>query len=119
MEKNKNHNNNINNNYKLGQRQSQTPFSSAFWVQKDFQYKNCWVQKIVSSDHYLPTMINLGTSWANARVKFHSQVQKDFRSKKVLGPKFKIPKKFWVEIKCGLKKNLVPKKFGSKKIWVS
>ena len=25
---------------KLGQRQSQTPFSSAFWVQKDFEPKN-------------------------------------------------------------------------------
>ena len=35
---------------KLGQRKSQTPFSSAFWVQKDFKYKNCWVQKNVSSD---------------------------------------------------------------------
>ena len=35
---------------KLGQHQSQTPFSIAFWVQKDFQYKNSWVQKNVSSD---------------------------------------------------------------------
>ena len=30
---------------KLGQRQSQTPISSAFWVQKDFGFKKCWVQK--------------------------------------------------------------------------
>ena len=38
------------NDNKLGQHQSQTPFSSAFWVQKDFQYKIYWVQKNVSSD---------------------------------------------------------------------
>ena len=33
---------------KLGQRQSQTPFSSAFWVQK-----RCWVQKQLSSQQIL------------------------------------------------------------------
>ena len=30
---------------KLGQRQSQTSISSAFWVQKDFGLKKCSVQK--------------------------------------------------------------------------
>ena len=37
------HNKNKN---KLGQHQSQTPISSAFWVQKDFGLKKCWVKKI-------------------------------------------------------------------------
>ena len=32
---------------KLGQRQSQTPFSSGFWVQKDFMSK-----KIVGPNHF-------------------------------------------------------------------
>ena len=32
---------------KLGQRQSQTPFSSAFWVQKHVESKQFWVQKKV------------------------------------------------------------------------
>ena len=41
-------NNSINlGKYKLGQRQSQTPFSSAFWVQKDLEYKNFRVQKML------------------------------------------------------------------------
>ena len=31
---------------KLGQRQSQTPFSRAFWVQKNFNSKKFWVKKI-------------------------------------------------------------------------
>ena len=30
--------------YKLGQRQSQTPFSIAFWIQKDFGPKEFWVK---------------------------------------------------------------------------
>ena len=33
--------------YKLGQRQSQTPFSIAFWVQKHVEFKQFWVQKKV------------------------------------------------------------------------
>ena len=31
---------------KLGQRQSQTPFSSAFWFQKDCEPKKFWVHKV-------------------------------------------------------------------------
>ena len=38
------------------------------------------------------------TSWANARVKLHPQVQ--FGSKRILGPK-----------KCWVQKVLIPKKF--------
>ena len=30
---------------KLGQHHSQTPLSSAFWVQKDFGLKKYWVKK--------------------------------------------------------------------------
>ena len=33
----------------VGQRQSQNPISSAFWVQKDFGLKNCWVPNNSSS----------------------------------------------------------------------
>ena len=38
--------------YKLGQRQSQTPFSSAFWVKeyfgsKKFGFKKIWIKKIL------------------------------------------------------------------------
>ena len=32
---------------KLGQRQSQTPFSSAFWVQQDFRSKKVLIRKIL------------------------------------------------------------------------
>ena len=38
------------NNDKLGQRQSQTPFSSAFWVQKIFGTKQFWVQKYFKTE---------------------------------------------------------------------
>ena len=35
---------------KLGQRQSQTPFSSAFWVKKDFEPKRFWFQKCLQTN---------------------------------------------------------------------
>ena len=38
---------------KLGQCQSQIPFSSAFWVQKDLEYKKLFGQKNVSSKKIL------------------------------------------------------------------
>ena len=44
---------------KLGQRQSQTPFSSAFWVQKDFDYKKLLGPKHASSEKMLCPKLNL------------------------------------------------------------
>ena len=72
---------------KLGQRQSQTSFSSAFWI---LSTKKFCVQKNFVSKKILGPK------------KF--RVQKNFGSKKTLGPK-----KFWVQ------KMLGPKNFGSKK----
>ena len=62
----------------IWQRQSQNPFSSAFWVQKDFVLnqilgpKTFWVQKILGPKKF--------------------RVQKKFESKRYLDPK-----KFWVQ----------------------
>ena len=45
---------------KLGQRQSQTPYSSAFWVQKNFKSKKFWVQKNFGPQKYSVSKKNLG-----------------------------------------------------------
>ena len=68
---------------KLGQRQSQTLFSSAFWVQKDFGLKKVsgpkkfWVQKSVG---FKKNQRNVGP--------------KMFESQQILGPKNCWYKKF-------------------------
>ena len=64
---------------KLGQRQSQTPFSSAFWVQKYFQYRKLLGPK-----------------------KF--QFRKFFVSNKILGQKDFGSKKFWFKKLLGQQK---------------
>ena len=61
------------------------------------QLNVCWPKlKITGSattSRAKPTMLTTRTSWANTRVKLHSQVH--FWCKKV--PKILIPKKFWVK----------------------
>ena len=118
---------------KLGQRQSQTPFSSTFWVQKDLSQKKCWVQtnfswkknwlqknvglqkssgpNFFSSKQFCVQNI-LDTKSFVSKNNFVSKklVKKIFGTNKILGPKKSFSSKnFWVQQYFGSEKNLILK----------
>ena len=92
---------------KLGQRQSQTPISSAFQVQKDFGVKKCWVEIIFCSKKMLGPK--------------KCQYQNYLSYQKIWVQKILGPNKFWVqkqqsEKNFGKKRIFGPTKFGCENI---
>ena len=73
---------------KLGQRQSQTPISSAFQVQKDFGVKKCWVEIIFCSKKMLgPKKCQYQNYLSYQKIWVQKQQsEKIFGKKRIFGP---------------------------------